>query len=373
MRIVIFCHSIISDWNHGNAHFLRGIASELISRGHEAIFYEPRNAWSLRNLLADHGEAAIAKFHRAYPSLTARRYDQEALDLEAALDGADIVLVHEWNDHNLVKRIGELRARSHAFRLFFHDTHHRAVTDQASMSRYDLRHYDGVLAFGEVLRDIYIHQGWTRAAWTWHEAADTRMFRPLESSLHSGELVWIGNWGDEERSGELREFILDPVKALSIRAHVYGVRYPESALLALRQASISYGGWLPNFEVAGVFARFKLTLHVPRRPYAHALPGIPTIRLFEAMACAIPLICAPWDDAEGLFSPGSDFLMARDGDETKRHIRGLLNDRAMANEIATHAHGTILARHTCAHRVDQLFAIYRSLAPRRDMAICTGR
>lgn len=52
------------------------------------------------------------------------------------------------------------------------------------------------------------------------------------------------------------------------------------------------------------FAQFKVTIHVPRRPYTQALPGIPTIRLFEALACGIPLIGAPWDDVEGLFTPG---------------------------------------------------------------------
>jgi spore maturation protein CgeB len=47
---------------------------------------------------------------------------------------------------------------------------------------------------------------------------------------------------------------------------------------------------------------------------SRALPGIPTIRVFEALACGIPLVSAPWDDAEGLFRPGEDFLVARDGD-----------------------------------------------------------
>lgn len=42
MRIVFFVHSLLSDWNHGNAHFLRGVASELTSRGHDGRVFEPR-------------------------------------------------------------------------------------------------------------------------------------------------------------------------------------------------------------------------------------------------------------------------------------------------------------------------------------------
>jgi spore maturation protein CgeB len=50
MKFVLFYHSILSDWNHGNAHFLRGIASELVERGHQVVVYEPADGWSLSNL-----------------------------------------------------------------------------------------------------------------------------------------------------------------------------------------------------------------------------------------------------------------------------------------------------------------------------------
>src|SRR3546814_20018986 len=68
------------------------------------------------------------------------------------------------------------------------------------------------------------------------------------------------------------------------------------------------------------------TVHVPRRYYAGALPGIPTIRMFEALACGIPLVSAPWEDSEGLFRPGEDYLIGRDSAEMNRHIRQLRND-----------------------------------------------
>jgi spore maturation protein CgeB len=229
------------------------------------------------------------------------------------------------------------------------------------MAAYDLTHYDGVLAFGEAIRDLYRARGWAAHAWTWHEAADARVFRPLEGFDRAGDLVWIGNWGDSERSAELAEFMMRPVQRLGLKARVYGVRYPAQACTALRDAGITYGGWLPNYEVPQVFARFKVTVHVPRRPYVRALPGVPTIRPFEALACGIPLVCAPWDDVEGLFTPGKDFLVARHGAEMQRHLRDLLEDEAMAHDLAEHGLKTILRRHTCAHRVDELLAIYAEL------------
>jgi spore maturation protein CgeB len=361
MRIVMFYHSLLSDWNHGNAHFLRGIATELFARGHDVRVYEPRSAWSLQNLIAEQGEEPIQRFHAMYPWLRSWRYDLETLDLNQALDAADLVLVHEWNEPALMRRIGEHRAWAGGYRLLFHDTHHRCVTDPESLEAYDLRHYDGVLAFGEVVRDLYLARGWARHVWTWHEAADTRVFHPIEGLEPQGDLVWIGNWGDDERTAELSEFVFNPVKALGLKACAYGVRYPPRAYSTLADAGMAYAGWLPNYEVPRVCARFRVTVHVPRRPYVHLLPGIPTIRPFEALACGIPLLCAPWDDAESLFTPGKDFLVARNGAEMQGLLKALLQDEAMAHELAEHGRQTILRRHTCAHRVDELLAIYAEL------------
>ncbi len=356
MRFVIFAHSLVSDWNHGNAHFLRGYASELVSRGHEVRIFEPQCGWSLKNLLADAGEGAIADFKRVYPTLRGRFYGGVS-ELDDHLRGADVVIVHEWSSHELVEAIGKRRQSDPGFRLFFHDTHHRSVTDPAAMRSYDLSNYDGVLAYGGVIRDMYLEYGWARRAWTWHEAADTRVFYPRPASRKEGDLVWIGNWGDEERTCELREFLIEPVKALRLKARVYGVRYPQAALEELAAAGIEYGGWLPNYRVPEVFARYRVTVHVPRRPYTRALPGIPTIRPFEAMACGIPLISAPWRDTEGLFRPGQDFLMARDGAEMRSHLEDALRNPETAQRLVANGLETIRSRHTCAHRVDELLQV----------------
>jgi spore maturation protein CgeB len=361
VRVVVFCHSLVSDWNHGNAHFLRGVAAELLDRGHEVRVFEPRDAWSRRHLVDGHGEAAIEAFARAFPDLDTTPYELALLDLDAALEGADLVLVHEWSDPKLVRRVGEHRARGGTYRLLFHDTHHRAATAEAEMARYDLEHYDGVLAFGSVIRDLYLARGWTQRAWTWHEAADTRVFHPIDGVEPEHDLVWIGNWGDGERSRELREFLLDPARRLRLDGSIHGVRYPRRAKLRIRLSGLRYGGWVANHRAPELFARHRLTVHVPRRPYVERLPGIPTIRPFEALACGIPLICAPWDDAEGLFTPGADYLVARDGEEMRRAMSAILRDGAHARALREHGLRTIGARHTCGHRVDELLAVHREL------------
>ena len=369
MRIVVFCHSLLSDWNHGNAHFLRGICGELLADGHDVRVWEPFDAWSLQNLLAGHGEAPLEAFRQAYPRLSSTRYHAADLDVDEALQDADVVLVHEWNEPELVQRIGTHRRRSAAhYMLLFHDTHHRSVTDPRAMSRYDLSGYDGVLAFGASVADVYRRHGWGRRAWVWHEAADVRVFQPIKSQTE-GDLVWVGNWGDEERTAELQEFLIDPVQRLGLKARIHGVRYPEDAQRRLADAGIEYAGWTPNFQAPHIFGRYRITVHVPRRPYATALPGVPTIRIFEALACGIPLVSAPWSDSENLFTPGKDFLFASSGADMQDKLQMLLQDGDQSKALADHGRATILSRHTCAHRVQELYNILEEVqSPATTMA-----
>ena len=361
MRIAMFYHSLLSDWNHGNAHFLRGVVTELLARGHEVEVFEPVDSWSFQNLIASHGDGCISEFQQAYPHLSSTRYDLANLNLEEVLDGVDLVLVHEWNDPGLVARIAEYRRRN-GCRVLFHDTHHRSISDSDRIFHRSIERFDGVLAFGQSIATQYRRLGWGPRVWTWHEAADTRVFHPLpRTSDYQGDLVWVGNWGDDERTRELQEFLLEPVRELALRASVFGVRYPDDVLATLAAGGIEYRGWTPNYRVPSVFSRFKVTVHIPRRPYAAILHGVPTIRVFEALACGIPLVSGPWADSEGLFTLGEDFLMAANGAEMEKHLREILSDNDMANEMAVRGRKTILSRHTCAHRVEELLSICREL------------
>jgi len=361
MKIVYFSHSLLSCWNHGNAHFLRGVLRELVHAGHDVVPFEPTSSWSLANLLADHGEAALRPFRAAYPELKPARWSFND-EIEAAVSDADLVIVHEWNDPELVARLGRMRARGGRFLLLFHDTHHRAVSDPGAIRAFDLSGYDGVLAFGEALAAVYRRWGWGDRVFVWHEAADVRRFHPpLQETAREG-LVWIGNWGDGERSREIEEFLLKPAADAGLPLDIYGVRYPQAALERLRSYGASYRGWLANAQAPEVFAKHVATVHVPRKFYASMLTGIPTIRVFEALACGIPLVSAPWEDSEGLFAPGEDYLVARDAAECTAHLSQLQADPDLRHRLAARGLVTIRSRHTCEHRATELMAIAARLS-----------
>ena len=364
LRLRFFAHSWRSDWNHGNAHFLRGLADELRKLGHEVRCYEPENAWSYVNLLREaSAEESLRAFRHMFCALTWCTYGAEDLDpfLDRELRNADVVIVHEWNSPQVVSAILAAKAR-YGFCVLFHDTHHRAYTRPKEISQFNIPEFDGVLAFGDSIREIYLQSLKARRAWTFHEAADTARFHPC-SEAQGLEVNWIGNWGDDERTRELQEFLIEPLAALpGVKAAVYGVRYPGPAKHHLQAAGIEYRGYLPNLSAPQVYARSALTLHIPRRCYANGLSGIPTIRMFEAFACGVPLVCSPWNDLEGLFRPNQDFICVPDGDAMTAEIAYLLKDELARRQLSRQALDTIQQRHTCVHRARQFEEICQELA-----------
>jgi spore maturation protein CgeB len=355
MKIVIFCHAFTSCWNNGNAHFLRGVARELVRVGHQVTICEPADGWSRTQAIRDGGESYLSEAASLLPAVSICQYE-EPLDLEEILEGAALVIVHEWNPAALIGRIGQLHAGGARFTLLFHDTHHRAISAPDELAAFDLSGYDGVLAFGEVLRDIYVKRGWARQAFVWHEAADVELYKPLPDVEKTEDVVWVGNWGDDERSAELKEFLIDPIGELKLSATIYGVRYPDEAINAIAASGIRYGGWLPNDKAPLAFAHARATVHVPRGPYARMLPGIPTIRVFEALACGTPLVSAPWSDAEWLFPTGS-YLSVDSRAAMKAALWDVLNDGDLAGTLIRNGLDVISSRHTCRHRAQELLAI----------------
>ncbi len=376
MKIVLFVHSVVSDWSHGNAHFLRGLMRALAARGHDVTACERWRNWSTDSLMEDHGHGPIVEFARVFHDLDVRMYGPwEGIvdEVDELTRGADLVLVHEFNDPRLVAAVGLVRRRRDDFTLLFHDTHHRAVSAPGVMASLNLQHYDGVLAFGDSLADVWRTRYGMDRVWTFHEAADTTLFFPRDREK-TDDVVWIGNWGDEERSAEIRAFLVDSARALpELRFAVHGVRYPEEARAELEDAGIDFRGWIANYHVPDAFSRARMTIHIPRGPYLDRLPGIPTIRPFEALAAGIPLISTPWPDTEGLFCAGEDYLRVETPAEMRAAIRVLASDAEARQRLSEHGRRTILAGHTCEHRAQQLEEIHAAMSgpPSRAAASST--
>ena len=267
---VIFYHSLVSDWNHGNAHFLRGVARARQRRGHDVSRLRARDALEpAKPGRATTGRRRSPAFERAYPQLRSEPLRSRGARSRRVLDGADVVIVHEWNEHDLVPRIGEHRARGAALSCCCSTTRTIAsVTDPAAWPR----------TICELRRRARLRRGDPRDATS--SAAGppargpgtkprTRAFSTAHPSRAAdGDLVWVGNWGDDERTrGAPRIPDRAGASARAESAASTACATRRSAPRRSRRAGIEYGGWLPNYAVPDVFARYTVTVHIPRRPY----------------------------------------------------------------------------------------------------------
>ena len=358
MRFALFYQSVISDWNHGNAHFLRGMMRALQARGHEAICYEQEDNWSLENLLRE-SPGAIAEFEARFPDLRYERY-APGPGLEQTfrrhLAAADVAVVHEWNEPAAIDLLGRL-CDELGVRSLFHDTHYRVVLDRAYRDRLGLERFDEIVAYSPSVARRYADLGY-RNVHVVHEAADTTVFAPLDLPK-TDDVVFVGNYGDGDRNEELDRYVLEPRRALShLRFAMYGVRYPPAVVARLRDGlGVDYRGWVANVEVPRVYSAAKVVLHVPRRQYVELLPGTPTIRVFEALASGACLVSLPWPDTDRLFRAGGDYAVAHSPGEMRDLLAWLCEDAEARGRFGRHGRATILDRHTCGHRAEQLLEI----------------
>jgi len=365
IRIALFCHSIVSDWNHGNAHFLRGLIRSLQQLGHEVVAFEEEGNWSISNLLRDHGEEPVRQFESRFPYIRYHTYStKEGAELEAwlsdLLGGFDVCLVHEWNSTPLIRAAGRAAMRTGKLAIF-HDTHHRALTEPERLPSLGLEAYSAVLAYGPTIAEIYRSTLDGPEVLVFHEAADTDLFKPLRRRKDT-DVLFIGNWGDDDRSTSTRQYFIEQARALpDLSFTIHGVRYPVEVLQEISAAGIRWRGWLPNYLAPEAYAACRLTIHIPRKEYLESLRGTPTIRVFEALACGVPLISAGWRDGTGLFDDGEDFIAVDTPSQMTEAIRWLASDEAARARLEAHGMMTILSRHTCRHRAEELVEIVARL------------
>lgn len=358
MKITMFYQSLVSEYNFAGANFLRGIVSELLHRGHDVTVYEPLRSACLENLVSLYGDEPVKEFRKFYKDrLKSKFYQPEHLDLNMVLQDTDLVIVHEMNDKDLIKKIGLCRKQKNNLKALFHDPSTNVLDEKFDAGI--LKNYDGILAGCNFLRDKYLEKEIAEQVWVWHEAIDSRVFYPMSSLEKEGDVVCIGNWGKGEREDELERYLINPVSQLNLRSSLFGVGYPEDFIEKCIPCNISYRNWVANYKIPSVLSAYSVALHLPKRSYTQSVPGKPATGIFEAMACGIPVLSAPWEDTDSLFNK-EDYVLT-DEKSVQNHLNEMIRDKARAEEIAGNARRTINKKHTTWHRVDQLMTICEEL------------
>ncbi|WNG30605.1 glycosyltransferase [Cystobacter fuscus] len=344
MRIVILGLSITSSWGNGHATTYRGLVRELVRRGHDVLFLERDVPWYASNRDMPRPPDGRTELYADLTDLTERFTD--------AVRGADLVVVGSYVPQGV--EVGAWVQRTARGVSAFYDID--TPVTLAKLARGDFEYlspelipgYALYLSFtgGPLLQRIERELG-SPAARPLYCSCDPELYAP-QTREPLWDLGYLGTYSDD-RQPVLERLMLDAARALpSGRFVVAGPQYPAGIAWPANVARVEH---LAPPEHPAFYNSQRFTLNVTRADMVRAGYS-PSVRLFEAAACAVPIISDAWEGLDTFFRPGEEILISRSGEETRRYLQEL--PEAERQEMGRKARTRVLAAHTAAHRAETL-------------------
>jgi spore maturation protein CgeB len=343
LNVVVFGLSITSSWGNGHATTYRALIKALARRGHQVTFLERDVPWYRRHRDLPNPQYCRVELYREL---------SDAARFAPLVRDADLVILGSYVPDGIV--LGD-----------WITTHARGVTAfydiDTPVTLSNLAHagceyiaarliprFDLFLSFtgGPTLRDIETHYGSPRAC-ALYCAADIESHAPADAAAQWA-LGYLGTYS-ADRAPTVQRLLIEPaLHDPEERFAVAGSQYPESHSWP---ANVDYFEHIPPAEHAAFYTAQRYTLNVTRADMA--MRGYsPSVRLFEAAACGVPIISDRWPGLETIFVPEREILVADDTSDVLEILREMPDERRKA--IAAAARARLLASHTADHRARDL-------------------
>jgi spore maturation protein CgeB len=343
MRLVVLGLSLSSSWGNGHATTFRALLKAFAARGHGILFLERDVPWYASN--RDH----------EHPDYCQLEYYSDLADLEnwrSGIEGADAVIVGSYVPEGVA--VGR-----------FVQTHARGVTafydidtpvTLAKLQRCDFEYlspdiipgYDVYLSFtgGPTLRHLEEHYR-SPAARALYCSVDPDAYPPLDVPK-KWDLSYLGTYSPD-RQPTLERLLIEPARALPDgRFVVAGPQYPADIDWPVNVQRIEH---LPPADHPAFYSASRFTLNVTRADMI-AAGWSPSVRLFEAAACAVPVISDRWEGLDSLFQAGREIVLADRSEDVVELLR--TTDPAAAATMGRAARARVLDGHTAADRAREL-------------------
>jgi spore maturation protein CgeB len=360
LDIVVIGLSITSSWGNGHATNYRGLVRALGERGHRVTFLERDVEWyaNHRDLPSPPGGAT-----HLYRSL-----DELRDSFAARVADADVVVVGSYVPEGIDVTSWVLSTTRGVTAFYDIDTPVTLAALGAGTCAYlapeQVSRFDLYLSFTGGPTLGHLEQRWgARAARAFYCMVDASAYAPVATPVR-WDLGYLGTYSDD-RQPVLQRLLVEPASRLdSGRFVVAGPQYP---------ATIT---WAPNVERIehlappahpGFYSAQRFTLNVTRADMVRA-GWSPSVRLFEAAACGVPIISDRWPGLDECFTPGTEILLADGADDVVRHLAMPDDERAA---IATAARRRVLRSHTSACRAEELEAHVRQAQDVRAGAVAS--
>jgi spore maturation protein CgeB len=343
MNVVILGLSITSSWGNGHATTYRALVRQLAARGHDVLFLERDLPWYADNRDMPRPRGARTALYDSVNALKS--------EFEGAVRDADAVIVGSYVPEGI--EVGEWVTSVATGITAFYDIDTPITLAKVSnggadyISRALIRKYDVYLSFtgGPTLERLEREFG-ARMARPLYCSVDPEQYAPV-SAEPAWDLGYLGTYSND-RQPSLTQLMLQPARNLrNQRFVVAGPQYPDDIAWPANVERITH---LPPREHRGFYNAQRYTLNLTRADMIRA-GWSPSVRLFEAAACATPIISDWWDGIDAFFEPGFEILIARSARDTAEYLHDVSDDDRKA--LGARARARVMARHTAAHRAEE--------------------
>ena len=345
MNIVILGLSITSSWGNGHATTYRGLVRALVNRGHDVLFLERDAPWYAANR------------DLAQPPYGRTELYQDLADLKdrfaSEVAGADLVFVGSYVPEGV--DVGEWVIKIAQGMTAFYDIDTPVTLNKLLKGENEylaphlIRRYDCYLSFtgGPILEHLEQYYG-ARCARPLYCAVDETLYAPDPMTVAEFDLGYMGTYSADRQPG-LEQLLLAPAEALAqAKFVVAGPSYPAGIAWPRNVARIEH---LPPEQHRRFYNAQRYTLNVTRADMVRAGYS-PSVRLFEAAACGVPIISDYWEGLESFFPLGEAILVARSSEDVLGYLRDLPEEARQ--EIGARARQVVLTQHSAAQRALEL-------------------
>jgi len=364
LRIVVLGLSITSSWGNGHATTYRSLLRETVARGHHVHFLERDVPWYASSRDAPGDSPVEVSLYGSLEELRDRFAD--------AIRQADAVIVGSYVPEGV--EVGAwVQAQAGGLTAFYDiDT---PVT-LAKLARGECEYlspeliagYDLYLSFtGGPTLQLLERKFASPMARVLYCSVDPKQYFP-EPQPQTWDLGYMGTYSDD-RQPPLDRLLVETAKYWQEgRFVVAGPQYPKHVEWPSNVERIEH---LPPQRHRSFYNSQRFTLNITRADMI-AAGWSPSVRLFEAAACATPIISDRWAGLEALFQPGQEIVLADNAADVLSAVRQLPDDDRRA--MGERAHRRVLAEHTSAHRAEQLESHLREALsrPGREAAWSLG-
>jgi len=341
MKLIVLGLSLSSSWGNGHATTFRALLKAFAARGHDILFLERDVPWYRENRDVADPDYCRLEYYA----------DLDGLDRwRGEIAAADAVIVGSYVPEGVA--VGRY-VQHHADGVTaFYDID--TPVTLAKLERGDFEYlspevipgYDVYLSFtgGATLRRIERQYG-SPAARALYCSVDPDAYPPLDLPKR-WDLSYLGTYSPD-RQPTLERLLIEPARRMPDRRFaVAGPQYPAGIDWPANVERIEH---LPPATHPPFYCASRFTLNVTRADMI-AAGWSPSVRLFEAAACAVPVVSDRWEGLSELFAPGEEIILA----DTADAVVALLASGTDGAAIGRRARERVMHGHRAADRAAEL-------------------